>query len=110
MSVSPAQNFSKPPPVPETPTVILTSGFSSRNSSAAASVSGPTVLDPSIAIVPERFPALAVLSSPHEATSTGSASRPTATGIRKRERTRALLFSLSSFIGDQRRGPQRSAG
>ena len=57
MSVSPAQNFSKPPPVPEMPTVILTSGFSSRNSSAAASVSGPTVLEPSIVIVPERFPA-----------------------------------------------------
>ena len=28
MSVSPAQNFSKPPPVPEVPTVIFTSGFS----------------------------------------------------------------------------------
>ena len=28
-SVSPAQNFSKPPPVPEVPTVTLTSGFSS---------------------------------------------------------------------------------
>ena len=55
MSVSPAQNFSKPPPVPEMPTVIFTSGFSSRNSSAAASVSGPTVLDPSIVIVPERL-------------------------------------------------------
>ncbi len=26
MSVSPAQNFSKPPPVPEVPTVIFTSG------------------------------------------------------------------------------------
>ena len=37
MSVSPAQNFSKPPPVPDVPTVICTSGFSSLNSSAAAS-------------------------------------------------------------------------
>ena len=27
MSVSPAQNFSKPPPVPDVPTVILTSGY-----------------------------------------------------------------------------------
>jgi hypothetical protein len=36
MSVSPAQNFSKPPPVPEMPTEILTSGFSSLKSSAAA--------------------------------------------------------------------------
>ena len=63
MSVSPAQNFSKPPPVPEMPTVILTSGLSSRNSSAAASLSGPTVLDPSILIEPERLPALPLLSS-----------------------------------------------
>ena len=31
MSVSPAQNFSKPPPVPEVPTVIFTSGFSAWN-------------------------------------------------------------------------------
>ena len=37
MSVSPAQNFSKPPEVPAAPTVMLTSGFSSPKSSAAAS-------------------------------------------------------------------------
>ena len=36
MSVSPAQNFSKPPPVPDWPTVIWTFGCSSLNSSAAA--------------------------------------------------------------------------
>jgi hypothetical protein len=36
MSVSPAQNFSKPPPVPDWPTEIFTSGFSSLKSSAAA--------------------------------------------------------------------------
>ena len=35
MSVSPAQNFSKPPPVPDCPTVMFTSGFSSLNRSAA---------------------------------------------------------------------------
>src|SRR5215213_9212101 len=58
MSVSPAQNFSKPPPVPEMPTVTLTSGLSSLNSSAAASVNGPTVDEPSIAIVPLRSPPL----------------------------------------------------
>ena len=40
MSVSPAQNFSKPPPVPDSPTVILTSGFSSLKSSAAAWANG----------------------------------------------------------------------
>ena len=35
MSVSPAQNFSKPPPVPEVPTEIWTSGFCPWNCSAA---------------------------------------------------------------------------
>ena len=50
MSVSPAQNFSKPPPVPDSPTVILTPGFSPWKASAAAWVSGKTVLEPSIAI------------------------------------------------------------
>ena len=50
MSVSPAQNFSKPPPVPEVPTVTLTSGFSAWNCSATASVSGATVLEPSMRI------------------------------------------------------------
>ena len=55
MSVSPAQNFSKPPPVPDVPTVICTSGFSSLNSSAAACVNGATVEEPSMAILPESF-------------------------------------------------------
>ena len=48
MSVSPSQNFSKPPPVPEVPTVTWTPGCSSWKSSAAAVVSGATVLEPSI--------------------------------------------------------------
>ena len=39
-SVSPAQNFSKPPPVPDWPTEIFTSGFSSLNNSAAAWANG----------------------------------------------------------------------
>ena len=56
MSVSPAQNFSKPPPVPDVPTVIFTSGFSPWNCSAAAWANGPTVLEPSIVMVPERSP------------------------------------------------------
>ena len=34
--VSPGQNFLKPPPVPETPTEIFTSGFKMVNSSATA--------------------------------------------------------------------------
>ncbi len=40
MSVSPAQNFLNPPPVPEMPTVIFTSRFFFWNSSATASVMG----------------------------------------------------------------------
>ena len=54
MSVSPAQNFSKPPLVPAAPTVMFTSGLSWLNSSAAASANGCTVLEPSIEIEPER--------------------------------------------------------
>src|SRR3954447_25079830 len=56
MSVSPAQNFSKPPPVPDVPTVIFTFGFSPWNASWAAWANGATVLDPSILIAPERSP------------------------------------------------------
>ena len=40
MSVSPAQNFSKPPPVPDSPTVTFTSGFSPWKPSAAAWANG----------------------------------------------------------------------
>src|SRR4051812_16089875 len=79
MSVSPAQNFSKPPPVPEMPTVTWTSGCSSLNSSAAASANGPTVDEPSMAILPLNSPSpeddeallalvLPLSSSPHAAT------------------------------------------
>src|SRR5829696_5589543 len=63
MSVSPAQNFSKPPPVPEVPTVIFTSGYSSLNSSAAASANGATVDEPSIAIWPLMSPPPSVEAS-----------------------------------------------
>jgi hypothetical protein len=52
MSVSPRQNFLKPPPVPEMPTVTRTRPFLAFwNSSASASWIGKTVLDPSIAMV-----------------------------------------------------------
>ena len=50
--VSPGQNFLKPPPVPETPTEIFTSGFKIVNSSATAWVIGKTVEEPSINISP----------------------------------------------------------
>src|SRR5687767_14774895 len=49
ISVSPRQNFLKPPPVPEMPTVTLTAPFLAFwKSSATASVTGKTVLEPSI--------------------------------------------------------------
>ena len=52
MSVSPRQNFLKPPPVPEMPTVTLDLPRSRFwNSSAIASVIGYTVLEPSISMV-----------------------------------------------------------
>jgi hypothetical protein len=48
MSVSPRQNFLKPPPVPDTPTVTFIWFFLAFwNSSATASVTGKTVLEPS---------------------------------------------------------------
>ena len=47
MSVSARQNFWKPPPVPEMPTVTRTPGLAFWNSSATASLTGKTVLDPS---------------------------------------------------------------
>ena len=82
MSVSPAQNFSKPPPVPDVPTVICTSGFSSWNSSAAASANGATVEEPSIAIVPDSSPppsdAAASLPPPLGSSSSPQAATPNA--------------------------------
>ena len=48
MSVSPLQNFLKPPPVPANATVTLTPLLAFWNSSATASVIGYTVLEPSI--------------------------------------------------------------
>ena len=56
MSVSPLQNFWKPPPVPETPTVTWVPRLAIMNSSAIAWLIGNTVLDPSIATEPERPP------------------------------------------------------
>src|SRR5436190_15616349 len=47
-SISPRANFLKPPPVPAMPTVTLTAPcFDFWNSSATASATGKTVLEPS---------------------------------------------------------------
>src|SRR4051794_40132688 len=55
-SISPAQNFSKPPPVPDSPTVIFTFGLVPWKLSADAWAKGYTVLDPSTVTLPERSP------------------------------------------------------
>src|SRR5512145_1502751 len=65
MSVSPAQNFLKPPPVPEMPMVTRTLGWDFWNSSATASVIGYTVLEPSAVIRPSR---LELAAAPETAT------------------------------------------
>ena len=59
ITVSPAVNFLNPPPVPEMPTGIWTCGCSFRKSSAAATVTGYTVEDPSMTISPESGPGCA---------------------------------------------------
>ena len=59
--VSPLENFLNPPPVPETPTVTRTLGSTALNSSATASVTGYTVLEPSILISPDKVPELSEL-------------------------------------------------
>ena len=51
--VSPRQNFSKPPPVPEKATLTRTSE-TRPNSSAMASEMGKTVEEPSMRISPDR--------------------------------------------------------
>ncbi len=65
MSISPTQNFSKPPEVPASPTLILTFGLSALNSSAAACANGNTVLEPSTLMVPERSLLPPSSSPPH---------------------------------------------
>ena len=76
MSVSPAQKRSKPPPVPEIPTVRTTPEFSAPNSSAAAVVSGPTVLEPSASTEPESSSAGASVSAGASAGAVAVASPP----------------------------------
>lgn len=53
MSVWPAQNFLKPPPVPDSWTSTVTAELAVRNPSAIAFESGMTVLEPSMTIRPD---------------------------------------------------------
>jgi hypothetical protein len=74
-SVSPRQNRSKPPPVPEMPTVIRTPRFFFWKPSAAAAVYGPSVLEPSAVMLPlSAFPpAVAVAAATASSTAASAA-------------------------------------
>jgi len=64
--VSPTpQNRSKPPPEPEMERLTTTPGWTAAYSSAMASVSGPTVDDPSISMVPSSGAASGAVSYTH---------------------------------------------
>jgi hypothetical protein len=77
-SVSPLQKRSKPPPVPEIPTVMFTLPAPAlRKSSAAAVVYGPTVDDPSAVIVPDSLPSAALVRFGPTAAAASDASVPT---------------------------------
>ena len=62
-SISLRQNRSKPPPVPEMPTVTRAFVFFFWNPSAAAIAYGPTVLEPSAVTVPLRADTPAVAAA-----------------------------------------------
>ncbi len=104
MSVSPAQNFSNPPPVPEVPTVTLASGCSPMNSSAAAEDSGSTVLDPSITTGPEMDSPSPppVLSLPPHAARVNPAATATA-ATRVRWKWRMVTEVPPAYVPTQRR-------
>ena len=96
MSVSPPQNRSKPPPVPEMPTVTLTPECSLLEALAAACDQGPTVVEPSTSIGPERPPPLParprgrVPAAPSAGTSRRRRSRRASTAKSQRQRNLRL--------------------
>ena len=98
MSVSPAQNFSNPPPVPDVPTVTLTPGFSAWKSSAATVVSGATVLDPSMTTSPESSSL-----EPESASSFSGSLPPQAASARARVATPAAATDRRRLPGVLRR-------
>src|SRR4051812_4196743 len=114
IAVSPTQNFSNPPPVPAWPTLTSTSEFDSLNFSATAWVSGPTVLEPSTRIEPDRAPALdpplavapSSLEPPHAATPMAIAPQQEKASIDLRVIT---WFGLLRLIC-RRRASQRGPG
>src|SRR5829696_8209297 len=100
MSVSPAQNFSKPPPVPEVPTVIFTPGFSAWKASWAACANGATVLDPSILMLPESSSPLLALALPLSSSSSPQAAAPRA---RAQQAAKVMsVFMRGTLAGSER--------
>jgi hypothetical protein len=100
MSVSPAQNFSKPPPVPDWATVMRTPGFSPWKASWAAWANGPTVLDPSMRMVPERSPPPLLPLPPFSSSSLPQAAAPSASAPQAANARSFLIrfFSLGSVM------------
>ncbi len=102
MSVSPAQNFLKPPPVPEVPTATVTPLFSPSKPSAAASDRGATVLEPSIWIVPESLVAAGRSELPGWLTESSSLLEHAA---RTREQPTAAAASRLRLVRESTEGP-----
>ena len=93
MSVSPAQNRSKPPPVPDSPTLTRMLGFSSFSSSAAALLMGKTVEEPSTATEPDApSPVAALVWPPPQALSASPSAAMPGTIARRME---VLITSFS---------------
>ncbi len=103
MSVSPRQNFSKPPPVPDVPTVTFTPECCSWNSSAATVLSGATVLEPSTLMLPDSLAPEELPPSPPASTELPASAPPqaanasTSTGVTRTgdQRPRRLLDTMN---------------
>ncbi len=95
------QKRSKPPPVPEMPTVMLTLlAPALRKSSAAAVVYGPTVDEPSALIVPPSLPSEALSSgmllaprATDASAATSATAEPSTESLSRRRETSFMRFS-----------------
>ncbi len=108
-SVSPRQKRSKPPPVPETPTVTWTPEFAFWKRSAAAVAKGPTVLEPSAWIRPDRSlpPPEEVVVVP-EASSSSPRPPPQPARSASSPSRAAILISFIGFVMPRVFQPTRS--
>ena len=109
-SVSPLQNFLKPPPVPEMPTVTWTPGLAAPKASAAAVVSGPTVEEPSAEMVPDRFEsAAAAVEAGAAAVSVPLAAGAAAAVVVSSSRLQPPHAASTRPSGSRRRSPRSCA-